>query len=402
LSSLSSCRVRNRRAPGRSVGSEPDRPPRVALVHDYLNQRGGAERVFAHVARAYPDAPIYTSLFDPRETGDLVDAARLHVSALRHVPFANRAFRLLAPLYPYVFEHFDLSAYDLIVSTTTTWAKGVRFRSDAVHVCYIHNVARFAYAFDSYVGDRGPLSLARAARPLLAPLVAWDRRAARRPTAFIANSRNVAGRVRRFYGREAAVAHCPIDVDRFSIGAGDGAYALVVARLLPYKRVDLAIRGCALAGVPLVIVGTGPEEAGLRRLARGTATRFAGAVSDAELSALLGAARVAIVAGEEDYGLVPLEANAAGRPAIAYARGGALETVVPGVTGELFWDANAASLAAALRAFDDARFDARALRRYAERFAPGPFIERFRGLVDDAVRSAHAERAEAGARVAAT
>jgi len=212
--------------------------PRVALVHDYLNQRGGAERVFAHIARAYPDAPVYTALFDAKATGDLVDASRVRTSALQRVPFARRGFRLLAPFYPAAFEHFDLSSYDLIVSSTTAWAKGVRFRPDAVHVCYINTVSRFAFAYDDYVGGFGA---ARFARPLVARLTEWDRRAAQRPTAYIANSQNVADRVRRYYGRGARVLHCPVDVDRFSVGGGLGGYFLVVSRLLPYKRVEIAV-----------------------------------------------------------------------------------------------------------------------------------------------------------------
>ncbi len=196
--------------------------------------------MFRHVADLYPDAPVYTSLFDARATGDIVAAERVRTSALQRLPGATRYFRYLAPLYPAAFERFDLSSYDVVVSTTTAWAKGVRFRPDAVHACYIHTVSRFAFAYDAYVGGFGIGTLAR---PIVRRLVAWDREAAKRPTAFIANSRNVAERVRRYYGRDAFVAHCPVDLERFAVGSGDGAYALVVSRLLPYKRVELAIAG---------------------------------------------------------------------------------------------------------------------------------------------------------------
>jgi glycosyltransferase involved in cell wall biosynthesis len=363
---------------------------RVALVHDYLNQRGGAERVFAHIARAYPDAPVYTALFDAAATGDLVEAARVRVSPLQRLPFAGRAFRYLAPLYPRLFEGFDLSAFDVVVSSTTAWAKGVRVRPGATHVCYINTVSRFAFDYERYVGGFGAGALAR---PLVRRLVDWDLRAAQRPTLFVANSHNVAARVRAYYKREARVLHCPVDLDRFSVGEGGGDYFVAISRLLPYKRIDLAIAGCALAGVPLKIVGAGPAERALRAAARGTQTEFLGGLDDAQLREVLGRARAALVPGEEDYGLVPLEANASGRPAIAYAAGGALETIRAGVTGEHFAEQTPQSLAATLRAFDERRYDAATLRAHAETFSPARFVERLRTIVAEAA-SAGRERGE--------
>ncbi|MBV9102799.1 MAG: glycosyltransferase [Candidatus Eremiobacteraeota bacterium] len=360
---------------------------RVALVHDYLNQRGGAERVFAHIARAYPDAPVYTALHDPSLTSDFIDPSRVRASWLQRLPAVHQYFRYLAPLYPRVFEGFDLRPFDTIVSSTSAWAKGVVTPPAVTHVCYINTVSRFAFAYDAYVGGlvrRGATApLAPFARRLVQRLVAWDRRAAERPTAFIANSRNVAQRVKHFYARDAYVLPAPVDLERFTVGAGRGDYALVVSRLLPYKRIDLAIVGCAQAGVPLRIVGTGPAESSLRSAARGTQTTFCGAISDAELNRLMGDARAVIVPGEEDFGLVPLEAAAAGRPAIALGRGGALETILPGVTGEHFFAAEPSALAAILSRFDSARYDARALRAHAEQFSAQRFIERLRAIVDE-------------------
>jgi glycosyltransferase involved in cell wall biosynthesis len=355
----------------------------VALVHDYLNQRGGAERVFAHFVRAWPQAPVYTALYDERAVGDLVPAARVHTSFLQRFPLRERAFRAFAPLYPRAFEAFDLSAYDLVVSSTTAWAKGVIVRPDAVHVCYINTVSRFVFDAARYVGGFGAAALAR---PLIRGLAAWDVRAAQRPTRFVANSRNVADRVRRWYGRDADVLPCPVDVDRFTPGAGNGAYYIVVSRLLPYKRIDLAIAACALAGVPLHIVGIGPDRRRLEMLARGTATTFHGAVDDATRNALVGDARAAILPGEEDFGLVPLEAAAAGRPTIAYAAGGALETIVAGETGAFFAAAEPRALADAIRAFDPARYDPLHLRAHAEQFRPERFIARLRAIVAQTVR----------------
>jgi glycosyltransferase involved in cell wall biosynthesis len=347
-----------------------------------LNQRGGAERVFAHFVQAWPQAPVYTALYDERAVGDLVPAARVRTSFLQRFPLRDRLFRAYAPLYPRAFESFDLSAYDAVVSSTTAWAKGVLVRPGAVHVCYINTVARFVFDAARYVGGFGPAALAR---PLVRRLAAWDVRAAQRPTRFVANSRNVAQRVRRWYGREADVLPCPVDVERFTVGVGEGGYFAVVSRLLPYKRVDLAIEACAAAGVPLQIAGTGPDERRLKELARGTRTTFLGNVDDAARNALLGGARAALLPGEEDFGLVPLEAAAAGRPTIAYGAGGALETIVESRTGTFFREQQPRALADAIRAFDAARYDPALLRAHAEEFRPERFVARLRAIVEETV-----------------
>jgi glycosyltransferase involved in cell wall biosynthesis len=351
-------------------------------VHDYLNQRGGAERVFAHIADAFPQAPIFTSIYNERALLDLIPARRVRTSFLQRLPGHDRYFRALAPLYPWAFERLRLQPYDLVISSTTAWAKGIITRPGAVHVCYINTVSRFAFDYERYVGGFG---IARLARPLVRPLVAWDKRAAQRPTIFVANSRNVADRVLRYYGRESQILPCPVDVDRFTPGAGRGDYFVLVSRLLPYKNIDIAIAGCARAGVPLHIIGSGPAQASLRALAAGTQTTFHGYVDDRSVNAIVGNARAAIVPGAEDFGLVPLEAAAAGRPTIALASGGALETIVAGQTGEFFSEPNAGSLAAALRDFDPARYQAPRLREHAEQFAPPRFVERLRAIVDGAL-----------------
>ena len=302
----------------------------------------------------------------------------MHRSYLARAPFANRYFRALAPLYPRAFESFDLGAFDAIVSSTTSWAKGVCVPAGAVHVCYINTVSRFTFAPDEYVP--------RFARPFLNGLIAWDREAAKRPTLFVANSRNVAERIRTYYGRDSDVLHCPVELERFTVGSGNGDYFIIAARLLPYKRIDLAIRAAAIANVPLVIAGTGPAHRALRERAKGTTTTLLGYVSDAQLNELVGNARAAIVPGGEDFGLAPLEAAAAGRPSIAYRAGGALETIVEGETGAFFDEPAAESLAVVLRNFDASRFDSHRLRAHAERFSPANFIEQLRAIVDRVYR----------------
>jgi glycosyltransferase involved in cell wall biosynthesis len=351
---------------------------RVALVHDYLNQRGGAERVFAHIASLYPNAPVYTALYDQRAAGDLIAPARVHVSGLQRIPGANRYFRYLAPLYPAAFEAFDLSGYDLVLSSTTAWAKGVIAAPGATHVCYIATVSRFVFNYDAYLGGFGAAAIAK---PIVRKLAEWDRQAAARPTAYVANSRNVARRVEQYYGRRSYVLHPAVDVDRFTPGDGGGGYFLVVSRLLPYKRVDLAIEAARLAGVRLLVVGAGPALDSLKALAAGSNTEFAGPLEDAELARVLADARAVIVPGEEDFGIVPVEASAAGRPALAYGAGGALESILPGRTGEHFAEPTPQSLAALLRDFDPSRYDPQALRAHAEGFAPERFVARLREIV---------------------
>ncbi|TAM61025.1 glycosyltransferase family 4 protein [bacterium] len=317
--------------------------------------------------------------------GDLFDAARVRTSYLQHLPGHRRLFRALAPLYPGAFAAFDLSAYDTVVSSTTAWAKGVRARADAVHVCYCHSVSRFLFDYDAYVGRlAGPFE--PLVRPLVRRLAAWDLAAARLPTAYIANSRNSAQRILQWYGREAYVLHPPVDLDRIGVGPGLGDYALIASRLLPYKRIDLAIEACRQVGLPLLVAGSGPAHERLRRLAKGSTTTLLGYVPEGALRELLGNARVVLLPGSEDYGLVPLEAAAAGRPVVAYGAGGALETVVPGVTGEFFHEPVPESLASVLRAFEPARYDAAALRAQAERFSPQRFVERLREIVAEVRR----------------
>ncbi len=301
----------------------------------------------------------------------------MRASYLNAIPGSSRFFRYLAPFYPRAFESFDFSGFDTIVSSTTSWAKGIRVPAGAIHVCYVNTVSRFVFAYDDYVGSG-------LARPIVRRLADWDRRAAMLPTRLIANSRNVADRIMRYYGRESTVLHCPVDLDRFTPGRGEGNYFMVASRLLPYKRIDLAIRAAQIAQVPLVVAGAGPDEKRLRSIAGNSPwIKLTGFIGDNELNDLLGNALAAIVPGEEDFGLVPLEAAAAGRPAIAFRAGGALETVVEGKTGLFFDEPSREALARVMETFDSGAFDSAALRAHAERFSPQSFIAKLRQIVDE-------------------
>lgn len=353
---------------------------RVAFVHDYLTQLGGAERVLLAMLPLFPRAPIYTSIYGRAVMGPSFDGLDIRTTWLQRVPGARRAFRALLPLYPSAFEAIDLREFDLVISSTTSFAKGVRVRSGALHVCYMNTPTRFIWYPREYADSVAPLPLRPALWVATPPLRRWDYAAAQRPHHIIANSHNVALRIRECYGRESDVAHCPADVEKFSPRDDHADYYLVIARLLPYKRVQLAIEASALVGAPLVIVGTGPDERRLRALA-GSNVTFAGRVDDDERAMLFARARAVIVPGVEDFGLAPIEAAASGRPTIAFAAGGALETVVEGETGVFFREPTAASLAASLREFSPERFDRRRLVAHAAEFSPERFRARLSALL---------------------
>ncbi len=354
---------------------------RVAFVHDYLTQFGGAERVLLELHKLYPRAPLFTSIYDPKPFDGAFDGIDVRTTYLQRWYGVTKDFRALLPFYPRAFDTLDLDGFDLVVSSTTSFAKGARARRDALHVCYIHTPTRFLWYPQEYVDDMTPVW----ARPALAAMRPWLRRwdwqAAQRPTVLVANSHNVQQRVASIYGRPSDVIHCPALVGGFDQYLSCEDFFLVMSRLLPYKRVALAIEACNEFGKRLVIAGTGPDEARLRRLA-GPTIEFAGFVDDARRRHLLATARALVVAGVEDFGLVPLEAAAAGRPTVAFAAGGALETVVEGATGLFFREPNARSLAQALQALETMQFDPQRLRAHAQRFSPEAFRTAFATLIE--------------------
>ena len=303
---------------------------RVAIVHDYLNQAGGAERVVAALHRMYPDAPVFTTLLDADVVGEPLASADVRVSWMQRLPGWRRHFKAYLPLYPFAVRSFDLAGFDLVISSSSAWAKGVRVPDGAVHVCYCYTPMRWAWSFDDYVGrsELGPVARA-AAGLVMGALRWWDVRSSRGVHRFVAISTEVAARIRRTYGRESDVVFPPVGVERFRADVPPEDFFLVVSRLNSYKRIDLAVAACTALGVPLVVVGDGPHRAALERLA-GPTVRFTGRLGDGEVARLFERCRALILPGAEDFGLTPLEANAAGRPVVAFGAGGALDTVVPG------------------------------------------------------------------------
>lgn len=361
---------------------------KTALVHDDLVQGGGAERVAAHFHRMFPDAPLYTSLYDRRTTLPDFDDADIRASFLQRTPFASRRLHKLAlPFFPAAFEQMDFAGNDLVLSSSSRFAKGVITGPETCHVCYCHTPARFAWRPQDYFSrSRSSRLLWPLMSGLLRRLRSWDLDSAVRVDYYIANSHNVARRIRKFYRRDSAVIHPPIETSRYSpVGPQDVSdYFLVVSRLVGYKRVDLAVQACSRLGLPLKVIGGGPEETALRRLA-GPTVEFLGHLPDNEVAARYSSCRALIFAGEEDFGLTPLEAMASGRPVVAFGAGGALETVVDGRTGIFFGEQTVDSLADALTALESCSFVPEELRAHALRFDTQVFTEQIKRFIEEAV-----------------
>lgn len=308
---------------------------KVALVHDYLTQRGGAERVFEMLCQRYPDADIYTSLYEPTASIDFGDRA-VFTTYLQQLPQASRYFKLLAPLYYSAFRALDLREYDLIISSTTSFAKAVRKRPDAKHICFCHNITRFLWDTKTYLRE---YTAYRRFLPLIEQIFRAMRKAdlayAQEPDVYIANSHTVAQRIQEVYNKPAHVANCPVDSEQFDFSTQKEDFYLASARLISYKRLDVVVEAFNWLGWKLLITGDGPERDTLEARAREN-VQFLGHVSDAERKHLMSKSRSVIVMALEDYGLVPVEANASGTPVIAYGEGGVLDTQIPGVTGVFF------------------------------------------------------------------
>jgi glycosyltransferase involved in cell wall biosynthesis len=326
-------------------------------------------------------------------------AADVRTSVLQHFPAMERRFRHYFMFYPWAVETLDLSQYDLIVSSSSGYAKGVRRGRNAIHICYCHTPMRWVWRYEDYAAREGFGRVSRALLPLLlSGLKRWDLRASRQPDYYIANSRVVARRIKKIYGREATVIPPPIDTDRFTPSDELDDYYLVLSRLMPYKRIELAIQACNRLQRPLVVIGDGPDRKRLEGFA-GPLTRFMGRQADAVVSRYASRCRALLFPGEEDFGMSPLEVNAAGRPVIAFNAGGAIETVVEGVTGLFFNEQTSASLANAIEEFETCSWNSRAIRRHAEKFDRTVFSFRILQFLSSVAPASCAEEVSTGARL---
>ena len=376
-----------------------NRLSRIALVHDYFVQMGGAERVAEAMHESFPSAPMYTTVALPQNLPQRLRMADIRTSPLQHLPSIERRFRHYFMLYPFAVENFDLSEYDLIFSSSSGYAKGVRRRRNAIHVCYCHTPMRWVWRYDDYVARERFGRFARTLLPaLLWPLRQWDLRAARQPNYYIANSRLVADRIKKIYGREAHVIPPPIDVNRFHMSNEIDDYYLVLSRLMPYKRIDLAIEACKRMNRRLIVIGDGPDRKRLEKLGDDR-IEFLGRQPDKIVNYYAARCRALLFPGEEDFGMAPLEANAAGRPVIAYRAGGAVETVEENVTGVFFDQPSSVSLGEAIEKFEGMRFDQYTLRRHAEKFDRSVFTFRVLQFLGSVAPSSCSPELLTGARL---
>src|SRR3954468_13694510 len=356
--------------------------PRVALVHDFLLDVRGAERVFLALCDLFPQADLFTAVYDEIGTEGRFANRNVHTSFLQRTKPTARTFRAMLPLYPYAIEALDLRGYDLVVSSSSAWAHGVIPEDHAVHVCYCHTPFRCAWnEREASLNARKPLTRA-ALGVVFQRWRQWDWIAAQRVDTYVANSQTTRRRIAKYFNRDAAVVYPPVETSRFATTTPSEGY-VVLSELMAHKRIDIAVEAFSRLRLPLTVIGNGPDARRLRRLA-GPTVHFEGRVSDARAAQLLAQAKALVVTATEEFGIAAVEAQAAGRPVIAYAEGGVRETVLDGITGTFFERPEAGALAAAVERFDALAADPAACRDNAERFDVAHFRHGLRAIVAEA------------------
>lgn len=351
---------------------------KVAIVHDWLTNMGGAERVILALHDIFPDAPVYTMVHNPDRLPPEFSRIDIRTSFIQKLPRARTKYQTYLPLMPIAAEQFDLSGYDVVISSSHACAKGVITRPETLHICYCYTPMRYAwFLYHEYMRIE---QVSRFKRLLIPPIMnylrIWDRLAADRVDDFIAISNGVRQRIKKYYRRESSLIFPPVDTDFYTPSEDIDDYFLVVSRLVAYKRVDLAIEAFNRLGWPLVVIGDGPEMEKLRKMA-GPNVRMMGRLSDEETRKYYARCKAFIFPGEEDFGITPVEAQASGRPVVAYGAGGALDTVKGGVTGEFFYPQTADALTDVLRKLDLSKFDSTVIRRHAREFDTEKFKKDF-------------------------
>lgn len=360
---------------------------RLALVHDWLNQRGGAEDVLEALVRLFPDAPVYTSMYAPDRMPASYRNWNIRTLWIDRLPGIHSHHQPYLPVYPAAWGQLNLSEYDVVLSNKSGFCHGFQFGSQTKHVCYCLAPTRYVWRPDDYLAREGVGRAARLAlKPLIAGLRRWDFAAAQRVTRFIAISTEIQTRIAESYQRPSDIIYPPVSTDRFQPLPDHGDYFLVVSRLIPYKRIDLAVEACTALGLSLKVGGTGRDIDRLRGLA-GPTVEFLGFVPDDALPALMAGCRAFLFPGLEDFGIAPVQAQACGRPVIAFNAGGARDTVLHNTTGLLFDEQSVESLSAALTAFDERKFDADVIRAHALQFDERHFARAIRQVVERAAEA---------------
>ncbi len=355
---------------------------RVALVHDWLTGMRGGEKCLEVICELFPDAPIYTLLHVKGAMSPLIESKEIHTSVVQRFPLVEQKYRMYLPVFPFAIESFDFSGYDLLISTSHCVAKGAIPRSDALHICYCFTPMRYVYEmYDEYFGKGQAGTATRIAMSFIAPLLRWwDKKTANRVHHYVAISDHVRKRILRHYNREAEIIFPPVDTERFQLSLKNDGYYLIVSALVPYKRVDLAIQAFNKNGARLIVVGKGPDEAKLQQAANST-IEFVGWKSDDELARLYAGCKALVFPGEEDFGIVPLEAMACGKPVIAYGKGGVLETVQDGISGLFFSEQTVEALEEALSRVASMHFDPQKIRDRALQFSRVIYKDKMKKLI---------------------
>lgn len=359
---------------------------KIAIIHDYLNQYGGAERVLEVLHELFPEAPIYTSIFDPSVMPAEYRQWDIRTSFMQRLPGVMRHHQVYMAFYPLAFESFDLSQYDVVISNSSAWCKGVITSPSTLHICYCLTPMRWVWNYREYVQRERFGKHIRLVLPVFMNwLRLWDRVTADGVDHFATISRTVAARVAKYYRRDSSVIYPPVGTKSFEISDTQDDYYLVVSRLIPYKRIDIVVEAFNRLNLPLVIIGDGRDRAELQSKA-GPNIRFLGKVSDEEVRRHYSRCRAFLFPGEEDFGITPVEAQACGRPVIAYRGGGALDTVIDGVTGKLFYPQTSEALVETLQSFKPDDFDPKVIRQNAERFDTSRFKKSLLQFVEERVR----------------
>ena len=358
---------------------------RVAVVHDWLTGMRGGEKVLAAILGLYPQAELFTLVHRRGSVSPAIEGRRVHRSIVDALPLSATRYREYLPLFPFAIEQFGFDGFDLVISSSHCAAKSVVVPGRVRHVCYCHSPMRYAWdQFDAYFGpDRVGPATSAGLRRVMAWLARWDRDTAGRVDRYVANSQYVAGRIGRYYNRVASVVYPPVDTEFFTPDtARPRTHYVIVSALVPYKRVHVAIEACRRLGRPLIVAGDGPDRQRLASEAGGAVT-FTGSISNEQIRDLYRSAHAVLLPGEEDFGIVPVEAQACGTPVIALGRGGALETVLDGVTGVLVSEPSADAFAQGIERCERIEWDRAALRAHAERFSAHAFAQGFSAIVEE-------------------